>query len=321
MSNDMRTCSTCKACRECGCHCSTRDERAGISWIKKRRPTFHEANFAKGELKINRSKRFISAEIEVCGLAVVTTTRVDDAIKKWGAAVVSDGSLPDRGFEINTAPASGDLFIQEITEICGALKKQGAFVGSRAGLHIHIDARDMKYYDIRRLILLYARIEAALFDIVAPSRCSSSYCMPCAMVLLGGIKKKDQKGNKEGILSSVYGEVPKPGAMKQLRRNKVHDNRYRALNLHSWFHRGTIECRMHHGTVDAEKIINWGLLWAGILDTAKRLKEEEIESLRGSSYQVLLSCCPSEAVREYVMQRTKYFQSNPSPEADDTGEI
>ncbi len=87
------------------------------------------------------------------------------------------------------------------------------------------------------------------------------------------------------------------------RRNKFDGARYHALNLHSWFYRGTIECRLHTGTVRANKIIAWGKLWANLLDTAMRLRERDIISRHATSRELLLSIAPDAETRDYITHR------------------
>lgn len=51
------------------------------------------------------------------------------------------------------------------------------------------------------------------------------------------------------------------------------------INMHSWILRGTVECRIHHGTTKWQKMIPWGLILAGIADFAIKASESEIKNL------------------------------------------
>jgi hypothetical protein len=146
---------------------------------------------------------------------------------------------------------------------------------------VHVDARDFSYYDLRRLIFLYAKIESGLFAIVARSRQQSSYCTPCGARYADAIRGTlNPSINKQKVFAGVYADNPGKFFNKQsLAHDKYNSARYAALNLHSWFLRGTIECRMHHGTIRAGKIQNWGILWARILDYAFKAREKDIHAL------------------------------------------
>src|SRR6478736_7584404 len=88
--------------------------------------------------KLNKSSRFISAEIEVTGIRN-NKKLIEETVKKWSGSIVYDGTLPKPdGFEINTAPAAGDLYIKQITDICNKLSRAGAGVNDTCGLHVHI---------------------------------------------------------------------------------------------------------------------------------------------------------------------------------------
>jgi hypothetical protein len=263
-------CSECDYCITC-CRCNhVKHFNSKLS--------FHSPT--KSQHRLNTSQRFIAAEIEVSRIRAVRK-EVEAVVLKWKGSIVHDGSLPFGGFEINTAPAAGDLYVRQITDICKKLAKAKAEVTAQCGLHVHLDARDYNFYDIRRLVKVYAAIEPALFLMVPPSRRNSRYCARCADVYEEAIKdgKVPHKEVKESIVLGTYGELDST----EHRRHKYPDDlrraRYNALNIHSWFYRGTIECRLLEGTVDPEEIINWGVLWAKVLDYSLHSGDDEVSKL------------------------------------------
>lgn len=265
---------------------------------------------------LNPSPRFISAEIEVS--TCETGENTGPVVKAYGGAIVHDGSVPT-GFEINTAPASGEKFVKQIREICENLKKDKSKVDETCGLHIHVDARDFNYYDIRKLAFLYQKIEPALFDIVARTRRDSRFCKPCGPSFIRDLERNIiPKDNEMALKKNMYGD---PNAnVAYLRQDKYNASRYNALNLHSWIFRGTIECRMHHGTILAEKIINWGVLWAGILDYSFENSEKTIKALSGKPLEVLTMIAPTDTNREWIESRFKTFNNRSLTEALEAGE-
>lgn len=301
-------CSRCYRCDSCGCSCAGQMPRFGRS----RAPTFHEPGLR--EARANRSRRFVSAEIEVA--RVNRDNGVSTAVKDWGGAIVDDGSLGSYGFEINTAPAGGDLYIKQVTEICDALRESGGTVDGRCGTHVHVDARDLKYLEMRRLLQLYASFEDVFFGMVPESRRDSQYCQPCGDDYMGALKspvytaaepRHRYKALRKSLVTDLYGDEEsyvdpyaatpqrrrrRPGERPVLtltdralrsraerKRDKYHDARYRALNVHSWYYRGTVECRILNGTVDAETIVCWGMLWARMVDAAVALTDAEVNTV------------------------------------------
>lgn len=272
-------CDDCTRCDDC-CECD--EECEHMEFFQHRGdPVFHVAN--KREFQKNPSKRFIAVEIEVAGLKQKLQSKHDavrDVVKGYHGSIVHDGSLPATGFEINTSPANGDRFINQVDEIAKALSDGDSYVNINCGLHVHVDARDYDYYALRRLVNYYAKIEPALYAIVAKNRRKNRYCLPCGdkytsdMVLGGALPKQSVKYN---IIKGLYGQCNK--SINNLKRDKYSPSRYNALNIHSWFYRGTIECRMFEGTVDPYEIKCWGMLWAFILDFAYSSSEKDINNL------------------------------------------
>jgi hypothetical protein len=311
-------CCRCKKCKRCGVQCGFDFcQRCGIcntcckcddleymTYITPQKPTFHKPSIK--DKKVNSSTRFIAAEIEVA-ILYGHGRPIYDVVKRWGAAAVRDGSLPEGGFEINTAPAGGDLYIQQVNEICNILKIQEARINAQCGLHIHVDARDLSYYDIRRLIRVYAAIEKALFAMVSAARKSSRFCYPCGDRYVAAIEegKLPYEKVKTDVITSVYNN----GSTQDLRTGKYHSSRYNALNLHSWFYRGTIECRMYDGTIDANDIIKYGMMWAHLIDYVIRSDDETItREMNNSSIKCLMKVYNGQKdIQNFIKNKIKWF--------------
>lgn len=289
-------------CRRC-CQCQPM-----IAFFNPEVDAFKPAR--KGQHKINPSSRYISMEIEVSNVARGSNLgNFINTVKNWGGGVVRDGSLPATGFEINTAPASGDVFVEQVKSICEELKNVQAKVNAQCGLHVHVDARDYSYYDVRRLVKLYANIEDPLYRLLSPARRSSRFCIPCGQGYLFNIKSNNYKELKRSLTKNIYGR----GSTRDVRKSKYNDARYKALNLHSWFYRGSIECRMFSGTIRQDKIVPWGILWAGLLDAAAKMSDAEVDEMIAkntgdANFELLLAVCPNAYVRNWVLNRRDKFE-------------
>jgi hypothetical protein len=300
-------CDSCHFC-DSDCDCEPDIEEEDVPHVRgPHPPRFHTAT--RKDRKENPSKRYIAVELEVCGMNQSAGHRGGNALARtvagWGGAIVGDGSLPDGGFEINTAPASGDLFLRQVQEICAELERGGAWVDGSAGMHVHVDARDMRYYDMRRLVKLYAHVETQLYRTCKTQRRQSRYCTPCGQLFGKSLAiALTPKASKHRLLRNVYGE--RAGRhFPAIKRDKYQATRYHALNLHSWLHRGTVECRMYHGTVDPASATAWGMLWAGLLDCASARTEREVDAIVAEKEprEVLLACAPTDKVRRWLQSR------------------
>lgn len=235
------------------------------------------------QLKLNPSPRLIGLEIEIDRYD--DGAAVDAAVRANHGSNVSD-STAGSGLEINTAPSGGDCYVEDIKNLSKALRAAGAICGAGlggAGLHCHIDASDMGYDDIRRLTVLYAKLEPAIYSIIAPSRAAygsngdrgTHYCKPIGPGVLEALS--DPSTAKNDIVDLVCDRKwlesnrgRKPG------KSPGGGDRYKGLNLWSWWIRGTIEFRMHQGTTKWQKMIPWGMLLAQLGDRATSLSEKEL---------------------------------------------
>jgi hypothetical protein len=357
----------CGRCYDC-CPCNM----TGVTLRSGKFTLFHSV-FAKGQFKRNPLRRHLSCEIEVDGVDFRTNSRQANlALDKWKDAVVRDGSLSGDGFEINTNPTNGDLFLDHITEVCNGLTAINGITNSRCGLHVHVNVKGMPlfkddgtsvkdkdgldvfdprtaytHYDLRRLVLLYYRVEPAMFGLCDPSRITSRYSKPCGKFYM--TKHTTPKEFRKDVVKRFYREnrelptatarpmtrqlvrdedgrerianLPIKGVFKQLgaelrdaKQRKYAEVRYNALNLHSFFMRGTVEFRHREGTINPDEIINWSLICGHVVDAASRLSEKEIKALPIDPRQALLAILPDNlkqyaerkwAANEQMMPRLK----------------
>lgn len=57
------------------------------------------------------------------------------------------------------------------------------------------------------------------------------------------------------------------------------ESRYWALNIHSWLYRGSIEFRLHHGTVALDDLVCWPLFCGWMVEAASRFPDFQIEKI------------------------------------------
>ena len=162
-----RTCAVCGcgSTSDCGC-CSC--PRTAVQYVN-RPMVFHSSTMTQR----NQSSRMLSVEVEIASAS--TTHHTEKVCKQWGMAIVHDGSLPSGGFEINTAPANGDLFMLQMEQLGDALKADNAQVTESCGMHVHIDAREFDTHSMARLLALYSKWENMFFEMVPASRKQNHY--------------------------------------------------------------------------------------------------------------------------------------------------
>ena len=301
--------------------------------------------------------RLLGAEIETAGSKGYSPL-LRDAVKKWRASIVGDGSIYSPGVELVTQPAGGSQWLQMIADLGAGFAESKAFTSSACGLHIHVDAGDMGVWEVRRLIKLYAHIEQCLYDALPFSRTESRFSIPCGQKYLKWLDNLGAKLTKTKLQTVQYGLVPPRMGMRvyddKLKREviiskstqptidrmlqkqavartsrKYDETRYNGLNMHSYWFRGTFEFRHHHGTNDPVKITNWGIFVGSIVDFAATKSDAGVAKL--------LKLAPREAVfamgiREetltWLKSRWELFTSAPGVRlrtqplpAQETGEV
>jgi hypothetical protein len=55
--------------------------------------------------------------------------------------------------------------------------------------------------------------------------------------------------------------------------------RYASMNLHSHFHRGTVEFRLKEGTITPEEFIMWPLFCGWVIESISKLTDAQVQSI------------------------------------------
>jgi hypothetical protein len=96
----------------------------------------------------------------------------------------------------------------------------------------------------------------------------------------GELKDPQKAAKAEGKYRNAITAMQNIKAYK--RTNEGHGGcRYSAMNLHSHFFRGSVEFRLKEGTVDFEEIVFWAMFCGWVVESATRLKDEDVVMLSG----------------------------------------
>lgn len=270
-------------------------------------PTRHAADDADRDFW-RFPKRMVSAEIEYLA---DRWEKVPAELQRIGGAVVSDGSVSD-GAEINTPPCEASRFPELMVGLAAALEADGARVDQRCGLHVHIDASDYTLHDLRRLVRLWIKYEEMIFRLVPPSRRTSRWCAPLRND--PGLRTLAGLTNPEIPVNSAFRNWTGVNWSDDLSLRKGAVPRYLALNVASFTIRRqsadeysrTIEVRLHGGTVEADKIANWAIFMAALIERGADSTIAEIDAMP-DGLPGLLALAPTPGNRLWLMRRWKKF--------------
>lgn len=156
--------------------------------------------------------------------------KLDDlkhAIRNAGIKRVSlrrDGSLDEHGIEICHLFDASKGF-DSVQKLCNILSDFGATVDASCGFHCHLDVANLGRDRAWETGRKISNFLPVLSKLVPKSRRENDYC--------------------------------------KLKASDTHTERYCAVNLASIFKHNTIEVRLHSGTTNVFKIVNWvKLLWS-----------------------------------------------------------
>jgi hypothetical protein len=167
------------------------------------------------------------------------------------------------------SPILNDGSLNESITAARALLKAGATVNRQTGYHVHIGADHYGNEGIAALVRNWYTAADAIGALVAPSRLNNRFC-----------NHRLDQSRIDAWTESI-------------RNGHIHNNglgRYQSLNLDSYARHGTVEFRLHHGTLNGKKIQAWAEFCeslatfstaGGLLDGGTGDRLNDIKSLLG----------------------------------------
>ena len=134
------------------------------------------------------------------------------------------------------SPILNDGSLNESLTAARALLKAGATVNKQTGYHVHIGADHYGTDGIAALVRNWYTAADAIGALVAKSRLNNRFC--------------NHRLDQSSI--DTWTESIRNGSIHNLGRG-----RYLSLNLDSYHRHGTVEFRLHHGTLNGKKIQAW----------------------------------------------------------------
>ena len=264
--DDINFCEDCDInfCHNCDCHCSDRESSSNLNNIKipflmNKSKTF----------KQNPFKDFCGVEIECLNndLSEYQFNR-DDLIKNQFSQV-EDGSLNSLGVEFVSNVFNGDLLFNCIKNMCGELNNKEFYVNQSCGLHVHIKV-NKRIENLKKILLFYKKYEDYFYYMVSDSRINNNYSFKYnEKYYLNENEILNLKSNTE-LKKRLY-KTKKYSNVKYWTKEKYNNLRYGWFNLHSIFYRGTLEIRLHQGTLNPIKINNWLKIHLTVLNLLKNI--------------------------------------------------
>ena len=173
---------------------------------------------------------------------------VDDQGRTW--KVVSDGSLINVPGHLRAEVVSPVLAYEDIPilqEVIRAVRRCGAKVDRRCGIHIHVDATPFDGRTLANLAKIIYKQEALILTALGVNENrQNNYSKPVSDEFIKKIERRRPK-TKDQLNRIWYG-------YHNRRPQHFDSTRYYGVNLHNVWYRGTVEFRWFEGTLHAGKV-------------------------------------------------------------------
>lgn len=184
-------------------------------------------------------------------------------------SAVEDGSL-SYGMEF----VSGVYYGKELEELIKSLTAKtidnNFEVRTTCGLHVHLNACSLTENQVKKMYRYYMLFEHFLYNMLPNSRQHNNYCLK-----VNNAYNHDQFNKRKKCDKALY----KTDKTKGKKTNRYCQERYFAMNIHSYYYRGSIEFRHHHATQNPTKIINWIRILHSMYKNGKDITHSEITKL------------------------------------------
>ena len=181
--------------------------------------------------------------------------------RTWKA--MSDGSIRCvRKVNGRTVSASGDYSCEVVTpilqyddlddlqEIVRKLRAHGAIANESTGIHVHVDGANHDFKSMTRLVNFFTGRQDLFYEALQIGERANHWCQKTSKELLNAAKKTNSNSDME----RAYYSRANGGYCGGIDHSHYCPARYRGLNLHAFFTKGTIEFRLFNGTTHAGKI-------------------------------------------------------------------
>jgi len=169
-----------------------------------------------------------------------------------------DCSVGGDGCEFVSPVLQGDAGIEAVEALCEYARSHEWKCDDTCGYHLHIDMNDLDDEAKKRILYAYKLTEALWAKFVQRRRARNTYCRK---ISLDAADIRDQRF--ESSISDIEDAV----------------GRYCWCNTVAWHDHGTLEIRLHHGTVTQAVVVNWIRAHLRFVDLVRSLTLDQIDSM------------------------------------------
>tara|TARA_R100001443_G_scaffold52460_1_gene64149 strand:+ start:10979 stop:12781 length:1803 start_codon:yes stop_codon:yes gene_type:complete len=204
--------------------------------------------------------RFVGVESEVITNYDCTDDYLDNGSIPDYFRVVSDGSLNSGGVEfVSDRPIIGNevnIALESLQEIN---ESEYNMTDESCGLHIHMNALDMGFTEIKSLLMIMSRIQNSIYMTIPEDRRTTSFAREITL-------SPREISKIDSLPKLVYDYYNM--ADSDISEEKYNEGRYIGTNIHARFYQGSVEFRYHEGVISSNPIERWILFLNKIMSSA-----------------------------------------------------
>jgi len=142
--------------------------------------------------------------------------------------------------------------IELLQTVVRELRNVGAFTNQSCGIHIHVDGANHNPESLRRLVNFITSRQDLIYEALEIKTRGNRWCKKLSPQLLQDMKKR--KDINKNDMESIWYSRSNSDYNGNVNHEHYNETRYRGINLHSYFSKGTVEFRLFNSTLHAGKI-------------------------------------------------------------------
>ncbi len=178
----------------------------------------------------------------------------------------TDGSVRGDGLEFVSPILSGDAGYAAVENLLAYAESKGWSADGSCGYHLHIGMRDFDGQAQKAVAMAYALTPELWSRFVPNARKSNSYCRQLAVT-------------PEFIENIGEGGYDKPMYYMACEANRHESHRYVWCNFAAYEQHGTIEIRLHNGTVKPKEVLNWIKAHTHFVSVVRKMTVAQVKAM------------------------------------------
>lgn len=180
-------------------------------------------------------------------------------------SVDGDGSLRNGGVEFRSCILYGAHIVNALEQVQPALSE--CDLSWRAGIHVHVDVRDMTANQLINACSVYSLLERLIFEWEGHGRQESNFCVPWYL------DNTYLKSLSKWLRLDAKADRQRDRKMMEIEQMW---NKYSALNLLPLVNQGSIEFRLMQTTDNIDRIIDYVNICTSIVQTATEVEDNPL---------------------------------------------